>query len=163
MALLAALLWLGTSTRFYTEALISAFFGLALASVLIIHLRVRPSAIDTILVLGNTALLAILDFRILHFKPEIVAWLSFAGLSSLFILGLRTVWAKAADRKLLQLAFIPACLFVVSEYYADTFLHWTSTLHPKVFDLYLYSFDASLKVQIPFLVGQSFATWPVFA
>ena len=67
--------------------------------------------------------------------------------------GLRTVWAKTADRKLLQLAFIPACLFVVSEYYADTFLHWTSTLHPKVFDLYLYSFDASLKVQIPFLCG----------
>jgi hypothetical protein len=102
MALLAALLWLGTSTRFYTEALISAFFGLALASVLIIHLRVRPSAIDAISVLGSTALFAVLDFRILHFKPQIVAWLSFAGLSSLFILGLRTVWAKAADRKLLQ-------------------------------------------------------------
>lgn len=91
-----------------------------------------------------------------------MVWLSFAGLSSLFILGLRTVRAKAADRKLLQLAF-PARLFVVSEYCGDTFLHWTSTLHPKVFDLYLYSFDASLKVQIPFLVGQSFATWPVFA
>jgi amino acid permease len=43
IALLAALLWLGTNTRFYTEALISTFFGLALASVLIIHPRVRPS------------------------------------------------------------------------------------------------------------------------
>jgi len=55
IALLAALLWLGTSTRFYTEALISAFFGLALASVLIIHLRVRPSNIDAISVLGSRA------------------------------------------------------------------------------------------------------------
>jgi hypothetical protein len=160
IALLAAVVWLGTSTRFYTEALISAFFGFALASVLIIHVRVRPSVIDSIAVLGSTALLAVVDFRIFHSKPAIMAWLSFAGLSSLFILGLRTVWAKAADRKLLQVAFVSACLFVVSEYYADIFPHWTSTLHPKVFDLYLYSFDASLKVQIPFLVGQSFATWP---
>ena len=61
IALLAALLWLGTNTRFYTEALISAFFGFALASVLIIHLRVRRSAIDAISVLGSTALLAVLD------------------------------------------------------------------------------------------------------
>jgi len=160
LMLFAVYLWLGTSTRFYTEALISAFFALALASVLIIQFRVRPSGIDALLVLGGTAFLALVDFRFLHFKPAIPSWVSFAGLSSLLILGLRTVWANQKDRKLLLLAFVPSILFVSSEYFADDLLQWTSANHPKVFDLYLYSFDASLHVQIPFLIGQWFARWP---
>jgi hypothetical protein len=99
-------------------------------------------------------------FRLLHFKQAIMAWFSFAGLSSLFILGLRTVWAKDANRKLLLLAFVPSLLFVTSEYFADTLLQWTSAVHPKVYDLYLFSFDSSLRVQIPFLVGQALSLWP---
>ena len=160
LPLVAIAAWLGSSAQFYNEALVSAFFGIALASVLIIHFRVRPSWQDALLVLAGTFLFAAVDFRALHFKPAIMAWFSFAGLSSLLVLGLRTVWAKDADRKLLLLAFVPALLFVTSEYFADNLLHWTSAIHPKVFDLYLFSFDASLHVQIPFLVGQAFSLWP---
>jgi PAP2 superfamily len=54
-------------------------------------------------------------------------------------------------------AFLPAVLFVASEYMASTLLDFTEALHPKTFDLYLYSFDCSLRVQIGFLVGQIFA------
>ncbi len=160
LVLVAGFLWLGTSTKFYTEALISAFFALALASVLIIQFRVRPSIHDAFLVLAAAAFLAVIDFQLLHFKPAIMAWVSFVGLSSLFIFGLRTVWAAEADRRLMLLAFIPSLLFVSSEYFADDLLQWTSSIHPKVFDLYLYSFDASLHVQLPFLLGQWFAKWP---
>jgi hypothetical protein len=39
-------------------------------------------------------------------------------------------------------------------------LQWAATVHQKVFDLYLYSFDASLHAQIPFSVGRQFATHP---
>jgi hypothetical protein len=56
--------------------------------------------------------------------------------------------------------FSPSLLFVISNYFADDLLRWTSAIHPKVFDLHLFSFDASLHVQIPFLVGQAFALWP---
>jgi hypothetical protein len=56
-------------------------------------------------------------------------------------------------------SFVPALLLVVSEYFATTFLEWTAAAHPKVLDLYLYSFDASLGLQLPFLVGQRFAMW----
>jgi hypothetical protein len=160
LPLVAAFVWLGCSAPFYYEALVSAFFGFALASVIIIHFRVRPSWGDALLVLAGTLLLAAVAFRLLHFKQAIMAWFSFAGLSSLFILGLRTVWAKDADRKLLLLAFVPSLLFVTSEYFADTLLQWTSAVHPKVYDLYLFSFDSSLRVQIPFLVGQAFSLWP---
>lgn len=160
LSLVATFAWLACSATFYNEALVSAFFGLALASVLIIHFRVRPSWQDALLVFAGTLLLAAVDFRVLHFKPAIMAWFSFAGLSSLLVFGLRTVWAKDAERKLLALGFVPALLFVTSEYFADNLLQWTSALHPKVYDLYLFSFDASLHVQIPFLLGQAFATWP---
>jgi hypothetical protein len=160
LSLAATFAWLACSATFYNEALVSAFFGLALASLLIIHFRVRPSWQDALLVLAGTLLLAAVDFRALHFQPAIMAWFSFAGLSSLLVFGLRTVWAKNADRKLLALGFVPALLFVTSEYFADNLLQWTSSLHPKVYDLYLFSFDASLHVQIPFLLGQAFAKWP---
>jgi hypothetical protein len=158
--LAAAFAWLACSATFYNEALVSAFFGLALASVLIIHFRIRPSWQDALLVLAVTLLLATVDFRVLHFKPAIMAWFSFAGMSSLLVFGLRTVWAKDADRKLLLLGFVPALLFVTSEYFADNLLQWTSSLHPKVYDLYLFSFDASLHVQFPFLLGRAFLQWP---
>jgi hypothetical protein len=152
--------WLGTSAQFYREALVSAFFGIALASVIIIHLRIHPSWQDALLILIGTLLFAAVDFRLLHFAPAIMAWFSFAGLSSLLVFGLRAVWAKDSDRKLLLLGFIPSLLFVTSEYFADDLLHWTSAIHPKMFDLYLFSFDASLRVQIPFLVGQAYSMWP---
>ena len=64
------------------------------------------------------------------------------------------------DRKLLLYGFLPVVLFVGSEWMASTLLDLTERLHPKTFDLFLYSFDSSLRVQISFLVGQLFHTWP---
>ena len=64
------------------------------------------------------------------------------------ILGVRAVWAEGAFRKLLALGFVPALLLVG----ASNLLEWTATAHPKVLDLYLYSFDASLRLQFPFIV-----------
>jgi hypothetical protein len=58
------------------------------------------------------------------------------------------------------LGFVPSLLFVTSEYFADTLLQWTSAVHPKVFDLHLFSFDSSLHMQLAFLVGQAFSLYP---
>jgi hypothetical protein len=157
--LLACGIWLGTDRQFYREAMAGAFIALALASVIIVHLRLRPSWIDACLILASTLFLGAIDFRALHFRPAIMAWFSFAGLSSLVIFGVRTVWAKQANQKLLVLGYVPALLFVISEYFADNLLHWTSANHPKVLDLYLFSFDSSLGIQIPFLMGQVFSVW----
>ncbi len=75
-------------------------------------------------------------------------------------MGVSAVWANGAARRLLSFKFIPSLLLVTSEYFASTFLQWTASVHPKVLDLYLYSFDASLGLQLPFLVGQRFVLWP---
>src|SRR5229473_6471278 len=158
--LLACGVWLGRSSQFYSEALVSIFFAATLTSAIVIHFRIFPSWPDALLVLCGTFLLAAIDFQLLHYKPLLASWLSFAGLSSVLVLGVRTIWAEGAPRKLLALSFVPVLLLVGSEYFASTFLEWTASAHPKVLDLYLYSFDASLGLQLPFLIGQRFVLWP---
>lgn len=154
--LLACGIWLGTGRQFYREALAGAFFAFALAGVIIIHLRVCPGWVDALLILAGTIFLGVVDYGILDYHHAVMGWLSFAGFSSVIVFGIRTIWAKEAERKLRVLGFVPALLFVVSEYFADNLLHWTAAHHAKVLDLYLYSFDSSLGIQIPFVMGQAF-------
>ena len=146
--LIASGIWLGQNRQFYTEAVVSIFFACTLISVSVIHLRILPSGRDALLVLCGTCLFAAIDFQLLHYRLILASWLSFAGLSSLVILGVRALWAEGASRKLLALGFVPALLLVGSEYFASNLLVWTAAAHPKVLDLYLYSFDASLGCHI---------------
>src|SRR5260370_18577305 len=106
--LLACGIWLGTNRQFYREASASAFIAFALASVIIIHLRLRPAWLDAVLILAGTFFLGAIDYRLLHFRPAIMPWLSFAGLSSLRIFGGGGVWAKESERRLLVLSYVPA-------------------------------------------------------
>jgi hypothetical protein len=157
IALLGCAVWLGSNARFYSEAITSTYFALTLIGATIIHLRVHPNRRDALLVILGSIFFAAIDFRMLHFAPAMVGWPSFAGLSSLAIMGIEAVWSEGASRTLRLLAFVPSVLFVTSEYFADDFLKWAATVHRNVYDLYLYTFDASLHVQIPFFVGQQFA------
>jgi len=152
----------GTSAQFYSESLSSAFFAIALISVVIMQLRVCGLWPDGLALLGLTALLALIDFRILHYPQHFMAWFSFFGLSSLLLLALRAVWSAGDRRKLLVYAFVPSLLFVTSEWFASNLLDLTEKLHPRTLDLFLYSFDGSLRVQLSFLMGQAFALWPWF-
>jgi hypothetical protein len=158
----AAGVWFGATAEFYNSALVSAFFGAALFSVCIIHLRLFPAWLDVAGIVAGTALFAFIDFRLLHYAPKIMAWFSFLGLSSILLLAVRLVWAPAGKRRFQFLAFVPSLLFVSSDWFASTFLEWTERAHPRIFDLNLFAFDASLHVQFPFLLGQAFQMWPGF-
>jgi len=158
MALLAIVLVLSLNADFYGSSMVDAFMALALGSALITLLIVEPSWINLASVFLSSVVLAALDYRVLRFQPRFMAAFSFIGLSSLAVLGVRAIWARhREERTLLLYAFLPAVLFAASEYMASTLLDFTEALHPKTFDLYLYSFDCSLRVQFSFLVGQIFA------
>jgi PAP2 superfamily len=146
---------LALSRQFYTEALADAFFGLALGSIVILHLRICRKYLDLLLLAGGTILIGFVDFRILHYGPRIMAWFSFLGISSLLIMVVRTIWAP--QRKMLLYTWVPSALFVASDYFASTMLAWTSAAHPKTFDAYLLSFDGSMRIQLSYAVGRLYA------
>jgi len=149
---------LGFSRQFYTEALDDAFFSLALASVAILHQRVRPSWLDAAWMAAGTIALGIIDFRFLHYPHKVMAWFSFLGLSSFAIMAVRSIWSH--DRRKLLYAWILAVAFLMSDYFASNMLEWTAKAHPKTLDLYLLSFDGSLRTQLAFGAGQLYARFP---
>lgn len=100
----------GTSSQFYSESRSSAFFAIALISVVIIQLRVCGLWPDALVLIAATALLAVIDFRLLHFSPHFMAWFSFFGLNSLLLLALRATWSEGERRKLFLFAFVPSLL-----------------------------------------------------
>lgn len=161
-ALIAVAGGFATSPQFYAESLSSPFFAIALISVVIIQLRVGGLWPDGLALLALTAVLGLIDFRFLHYPQHFMAWFSFLGLSALLLLVLRATWSDGDCRKLLMYAFVPSLLFVSSEWFASNMLDLTEKLHPKTLDLFLYSFDGSLHVQLSFLMGQAFRTWPWF-
>lgn len=159
VVLCAAILALAASWHFYYESMANAYLSLALGSAVIVLAILRRSWFDFLFVVPGALLLAILDYRVMDYKPFFMSGFSFAGMSALGVLGARAIWAKTEDRKLLLYGFVPAVLFVASEWSASTLLDITESLHPKTFDIFLYSFDSSLRVQISFLVGQLLLTF----
>ena len=162
VALLAIVLALSLSADFYNSSMVDVFMAMALGGGLVILLVVQPSWMNLAAVAVCSVVLAGLDYRLMGFQPRFMAAFSFAGLSGLAVLGVRTIWARKQDRTLFLYAFLPAVLFVASEYMASTLLDYTEALHPKTFDLYLYSVDCSLRVQFSFLLGQIFARYQWF-
>lgn len=160
--LFAAILALSLSADFYSSTITSDYLSLALFSALIVLTMVQRSWIDLLLVLAGALLLSALDYRVMGFKPMFMSGFSFAGLAAFAVLGTRTIWAEGEHRRLLLYGVVPMILFVGSEWMASTLLDVTERLHPKTFDLFLYSFDCSLRAQISFLVGQAFSDWPLF-
>jgi hypothetical protein len=158
--LFAAVLSLSLSKDFYGSSMTNPYLSLALFSALIVLGMIRRSWLDLLWVLAGGLLLAFLDYRVMGFPPMWMAGFSFAGLGAFAALGTHAIWAEGEERKLLLYGFVPVVLFVGSEWMASTLLDITEALHPKTFDLFLYSFDSSLRVQIGFLVGQAFWRWP---
>ena len=162
LLLLAAMVGLASSDLFYKSAIATAFYPYVFASVILIHLRVRFrwSDVGGIVLFG--ALFTLFDVFVLqHRNIYIVSWASFLGMGSLVVMGLRAIWSEGEERHVILLALIPGILFLASNHFAGYLHLWTEEAHPKVFDLYLYSFDSSLHVPIAFLLGQAFAKWEV--
>ena len=151
-----------TNVYFAGTAMPFVFFTLTLASVILVLLRVGRSWLDVLFLGVAAALLGVISVWHFHYQPNWESWVSFVGLGSLVVLGLRAVWAEGEKQKLLALAFAPSFLFAAFMVCAGAVLERTQIWHPKVLDLYLFSFDASLHVQLAFLMGQLYSLWPWF-
>jgi hypothetical protein len=152
---------LAASHIFYVSAIASTFYPYVFASVVFIHLRMRFRWLDAggIVLLG--AIFAALDQFVIHRSDSVyvVTWISFLGMASLVVMGLNAVWLEDEERKTVLLALVPSLLILASNHYAGYLHKFNENAHPKVLDLYLYSFDSSLHAPIAFWMGQLYAKW----
>src|SRR5215472_15173697 len=142
VVVVAVILGLALNRTFYSETIVSAYSSLAIFGAVIVIGVIRRSWMDLLSVVGGTALLYMLDYRIMGFKPAFMSGFSFAGLAAFAVFGIHTVWGRRDERKMLLYGLVPVTLFVMSEYLASTMLDTTEKLHPKTFDVFLYPFDS---------------------
>jgi hypothetical protein len=161
VAIVAGVPALAASHIFYVSAIASTFYPYVFASVVFIHLRMRFRWVDSggIVLLGVA--FALLDQFVIHRSSTVyvVTWVSFLGMASLVIMGLNAVWLEGEERKTVLLALIPSILILASNHYAGYLHKFTENAHPKVLDLYLYSFDSSLHAPVAFWMGQIYEKW----
>src|SRR5258707_1694901 len=162
LVVVAGGLWAGTNQRLYDFAVFNVRVSMGLAAIIVLHLRVKPSWRDAAGLAAGAGTLAVIDFELLHYNFNVFGLLSFLGLASLAALAIRAAWSRGEESTRMRLAFLFAFLSLGVDAAAVLFHALTSKLNPKVLDLYLYSFDASLRVQLSFLMGQAYATWHRF-
>lgn len=176
VAISGAAVFFATSREFYQSSIISPYLSWALFSAFVVMVLVRRSWSDAAIAAAASCWFAIVDFAILRFPTAYASvnlhagaaqyispapFLSFLGLSSLAVLAARVVWAESKEqRQVLLCAAVPLVLFAAADWSATALLDLTGRLHPKTFDLYLYSFDCSLRIQPSFAVGRLFLQWP---
>lgn len=162
LVVIAAALWAATNKRLYDIAVFNVLVSMGLTAVMVLHLRLKPLWSDAAGVAAGAGILAVIDFKLLHYNFNAFGLLSFLGLASLVALAIRAAWSHSEESARIRLAFAFAFLSLSVDAAAVLFHALTSKLNPKVLDLYLYSFDASLRVQLSFLMGQAYATWHRF-
>ena len=151
---------LAADRGFYQLSLSSEFLWLCLASMAIIHLSVRPKRTEAGILAAVTGLLCAFQFGLMGMRAHAECVFALLGLASLTIMGLRMVWSDPTAAKLWFWAFVPGLLFVGFGWLTPPLLEYGQIAHPKVLDLYLYSFDCSLRFQPSFLVGLLLAKLP---
>jgi hypothetical protein len=129
------------------------FFSLTLAGCTIVFLSVRPlpefpQAVAAGMLLGG------LQILVRKTPLNVLVVSAFLGLGSLLLLAVRWIWSADDGRRLLQDATVPPLLFLLLGYVGSGPLALTGRLHPTTLDLFLYSFDQSLGVQLSFKLGQ---------
>jgi PAP2 superfamily len=160
LLVVAATLGLLASKVFYQSAIATAFYPYVFAAVVFIHLRIRFSWRDVRGIFLFGLLFALYDIFVLqHHNIYLISAASFLGMGSLVVMSLRAIWSEGDERSQILLALIPGALLLASNHFAGYLHLWTEKAHPKAFDLYLYSFDSSLRIPIAFLLGQAFAKW----
>jgi hypothetical protein len=145
---------------FYGQISRDIFFALTLAGCTIIFLSVRPLR-EFAQALGIALALVGLQLAVLKVPFKILPASALLGVSSLFLLAVRRIASRGqdsgrtnSDRQLLYDSLVPPLLFLLLGYFGSGPLALTFRLHPKTLDLFLYSFDQSLGVQLSFKVGQ---------
>jgi hypothetical protein len=153
----------GSSDTFHFQVSYSPFAWIGVASVCIIHLRVKWSWKDVLWIAVGVVGLSALTFGLRGLEYNNKTLFGFAGLSSLALLTIRLIGAKGEERREFLWLLLPSLLLIGQGWFAPLMLSYTVSAHPKALDLYLYAFEGSLYVQPSEILGNAFAHWPILA
>jgi PAP2 superfamily protein len=159
---ISSLFFLVSRPFFYHDSTLTAF-AVAYSSLFFIFLRARFSYFGLAGIVLLTFLFAVLNFRILGYPATWEVAVTLLSVASFSILLLRGIWSDGDERRLALYTVLPSSLFLMSDWAAAFFLNLTEKARPSVLDLYLYSFDASLRIQFSFVLGRLFAQHHAFA
>ncbi|MBZ5680958.1 MAG: phosphatase PAP2 family protein [Acidobacteriia bacterium] len=138
---------------FFEQIANNIFFSLTVAGCAILFVSVRPlREFPQVAAVGS--ILVGMQLFVLKVPLRALPALALLGMSSLLLLVIRRIWSGDEERPLLHYAIFPPLLFILLGYFGSGPLEITGRLHPKTLDLFLYSFDQSLGVQLSFKVGQ---------
>lgn len=160
--LVAGALFVAANPYFLRLAKTEYTFFTTFISVTVLHIRLRHKLSELGLLVLSTAALVAIAARSDHFPPGAPLCLTCLGLASLVILGIHSVWLPKDRRAIIGWGFVAGMSIVFLGWVIPPMLTWVAKANPKGFDLYLYSFDASLRFQPSFLLGKAFLKWPVF-
>jgi hypothetical protein len=144
---------LALNRGFHEQIADNIFFSLTLAGCTIVFLSVRPLR-ELPQVVAAGLILVALQLAVLRVPLKALPAFALLGLGSLFLLALRRIWSSGQERQLLYDSLVPPLLFLLLGYFGSGPLELVGRLHPKTLDLFLYSFDQSMGVQLSFKVGQ---------
>jgi hypothetical protein len=133
-----------------------------LLSVTVLLTSIRHSMRDMAALFLATVVLLLIASRPDHSFPGLPLTLSILGLASLAVLGILAIWSRHPSRPILLWGFAASVALVSSGWVLPFMLTWVARSNPKSFDLYLLSFDASLRFQPSFLLGDAFLRWRLF-
>lgn len=160
--LLAGLCWAAQNAYFLHLAKTEYTLFTTLLSVTVVLIRIRHSLRDLAVLALTTAAFLLIASRPDHFHFGLPLILSALGLASLAVLGTRAFWSQDRSCAILRWGFGASASLVGSGWLLPPLLTWVARANPKSFDLYLLSFDASLRFQPSFLLGDAFLRWPFF-
>jgi hypothetical protein len=170
MALAAAVVvgqvYLVTANRFL-NLVETPFLAYSLLGSFAIHFWTRPGrrerVVTILLALSGAAVFALASGRFRGDWPTSLACAGFLGLASLAVLGAQVFRLRGAeqDRKLRTL--IAGSVFGFSALFIAVILSWTTRLHPRTYDLYLYAADAGYGLPLSRWAGQLIAAHPALA
>lgn len=151
--------------KVYIGAVVDSYFAFTIIGATILYIGLFPKWTSVVSVAVPTALFAILDVVVLRYPSTPMVWISLLGVAGFLALLVHAFWSSGEERKRLLLGISLIAPSVALGFAMPSLLRRMITTHPKTLDLYLLSFDSSLKVQLSVTFGTAFAKslWLAFA
>jgi len=133
------------------------YLGYATASAFLFHVHAKPGWKQLLLAAAIALVLGAMRIFIMGHPPDTSGFkAAMLGLGSFLVLGIRAASCSGVERKRLFVLLGPALGLVLFIFGVQHALNVAGQLHPKTFDLYLYTFDGSFGFQPSFVLGRLF-------